>query len=168
MGRSTRSINTGTNRLFFAAHRASERTKSEPTDWGDQITTTQVDCGSTCSIARSKRSPARICSSHQTSQPPATAVASAPHGAGAHPDHGSTTSRRQERGSALQEEVMVRTRTATTGILAPGSLGEPATTGCAVSTAPSKSDDYRADADDRAGSGPTSGGRVCKLPGGSP
>jgi len=53
------------------------------------------------------------------------AVAPAPHGADAHPDHEPITSPGSERRTALQEEVMGRARTAATGVLPAGNLGEP-------------------------------------------
>src|ERR1700675_2511577 len=58
----------------------------------------------------------------------ATALAPAPHGAGAHPDHEPTASRGTERRPALQEAIVAGTRTTATGIVPVGSVGQPATT----------------------------------------
>ena len=52
-----------------------------------------------------------------------TAVAPAPHGAGAHADHESTASGGAERRTALQEAVVAGTGTAAAGSISPGSVG---------------------------------------------
>ena len=69
----------------------------------------------------------------------ATAVASAPDGAGAYADHESTASGGSERRPALQEEVVAGSGTAATGVVPVGTVGEPAaarSAGVAGSTEP--------------------------------
>ena len=85
--------------------------------------------------------------------PAATALASSPHGAGAHPDHEPTASRSVERGPTLQETVVAGTRTAAAGIVSVGTVGQPATrrsAGVASSTEP---DHRRTESGARTGSG---------------
>src|SRR6266516_5679649 len=87
-----------------------------------------------------------------------TVVASAPLGAGAYPDHESVASRGSERRPSLQEEVVSRSRTGTTGRVPISPMGEPSPArppGVARST---NSYDCRADPSHRAGSGEVSGG----------
>ena len=86
----------------------------------------------------------------------ATAVAPAPHGAGSHPDHESTASRRSERRTALQEEVMAGTRTAATGVIPAGSMGQPAMTRSAGVAGSIEPDHCGTEPGDRAGSGEVS------------
>src|SRR6266516_1143820 len=86
-----------------------------------------------------------------------TVVASAPLGAGAYPEHESVASRGSERRTSLQEEVVSRSRTGTTGRVPISPMGEPSPErppGVARST---DSDDCRADPSHRAGSGEVSG-----------
>ena len=58
---------------------------------------------------------------------PATALASAPHGAGTYPHHEPVASRSAERRPALQEAAVAGAGTGATGIVSPGSVGQPAT-----------------------------------------
>ena len=88
----------------------------------------------------------------------ATAVAPAPHGAGAHADHESAASGGAERRTALQEEVVAGTRTRATGVVPVGSVGEPATARSAGVAGSTEPDDRGAESGDRAGSGEVSGG----------
>src|SRR6202035_2157240 len=57
----------------------------------------------------------------------ATTVASSPHGAGANSDHESTASRSPQRRTALEEAVVAEARTAATGIIPVGTVGQAAT-----------------------------------------
>src|SRR5271157_5399464 len=79
-------------------------------------------------------------------------MASAPHGTGPHPDHESVASRGAERRSALQEEVVAK-RTATTGIVSAGSVGEPATARSAGAVGSVEPDHRGAEPGGGAGSG---------------
>src|SRR6185437_4678747 len=78
----------------------------------------------------------------------ATAVASASHGAGAHANHEPTASRGVERRSALQKEVVARTRTAATGVVPPGSVGHAAAARSAGVTGSTDADDRGAKTSD--------------------
>jgi hypothetical protein len=71
----------------------------------------------------------------------ATAVASAPHSAGAHPDHEPVASGSAERRPALQKETLAGTRTQTTGIVPVGPVGHPATARSVGVTGSTQSDD---------------------------
>src|ERR1700686_4053120 len=83
----------------------------------------------------------------------ATAVAPAPHGAGAHASHESTASRGAQRGTALQEAAVAGRGTGANGGVPVSSVGEPAATRSAGVAGPVESDDRGADANHRAGSG---------------
>ena len=75
----------------------------------------------------------------------ATAVASASHGAGAHANHEPTASGGVERRSALQKEVVARTRAAATGVVPPGSVGHTAAARPAGVTGSTDADDRGAE-----------------------
>src|SRR6266702_8069456 len=98
--------------------------------------------GDATEIARKReRNSADLGTELGESRSAATAVASAPHGAGAHPHHESAASRSPERRLTLQEEVMAGARTGTTGIVPLGTLGKPATTGSAGGAGSAEPDD---------------------------
>ena len=75
-------------------------------------------------------------------------MASAPHGAGAHPHHESAARGSPERRLTLQEEVMAGARTRTTGIVPVGTMGEPATTGSAGVAGSAEPDDHGTESGD--------------------
>src|SRR5207244_12389646 len=90
--------------------------------------------------------------------------ASAPHGAGAHPDHEPTASRSAQRRPALQEAVVARIGTGATGGIPVSPVGEPAPEGSAGVARSTDSYDCRADPSHRAGSGKVSGGAAIANP----
>src|ERR1039458_9117902 len=92
----------------------------------------------------------------------ATAVAPAPHGAGAHQDYEPTASRGAQRRTALQEEVVAGTRTAATGIIPVGSLGQPAATRSVGVDGSAEPDHRGTNPGDRAGSREVSGGAAAE------
>jgi len=92
------------------------------------------------------------------SRPAATAVASAPHGEGAHPDYESTASGGAERRPALQEAAVAGARTAATGSIPTGSVGQPVTARSAGADGSTQPDDRGVERGDRAGSREVSAG----------
>src|ERR1035438_1921401 len=88
----------------------------------------------------------------------ATAVASTPHGAGAHADHEPTASRGAERRTALDEASGARCGTRATGVVQVSALGEPATARSAGVTGSTDADHCRVDRGHRAGSKKVPGG----------
>src|SRR5580692_713504 len=88
----------------------------------------------------------------------ATALAPAPHGAGAHSNHESAASRGAQRRTALQEALVAGPRTRATGIVPVGSVGQPATARSAGVAGSTEPDDRGVESSDRAGSREVSGG----------
>src|SRR5450631_1394222 len=88
----------------------------------------------------------------------ATAVAPAPDGAGAHADHEPVASGGPQRRSAVQEEIVAGGRTEATGVIPVSPVGEPAPAGSAAVAGSTDSDDCRAHASHRTGSGKMSRG----------
>ena len=82
----------------------------------------------------------------------ATAVASAPVGADAHPPHESTAWGGAQRRTATQESVVAAGRAQGTGVVATGSLGQPTTPGPAGLTRPTHAKDPGTDASAGGGS----------------
>ena len=83
----------------------------------------------------------------------ATAVASAPDGAGTDADHEPAASGGAQRRTALQEAAVAGRRTGATGVVSVGTVGEPAPARSAGVAGSTDSHDCRVDASYRAGSG---------------
>src|SRR5881392_158016 len=94
----------------------------------------------------------------------ATAVAPAPHGAGADAGHESTAGGGAEGRAPLQEAVMAGQWTPATGVLAVGALVQPATARAAGVTGSIEPDDRGVKPGDQARSGEVSGGTASDDP----
>src|SRR5271157_2813905 len=130
----------------------------DPHEAGAQAEDGSPGCGTDSAIAAGRSLSAGLGAELGESRSAATAVASAPHGAGAHADHEPVASGGAQRGTALQEAAMAGRRTRATGVVPVSVVGEPATARSTGAAGPTDFHDCRVDAGHRARSGEMSRG----------
>src|ERR1700682_181370 len=99
--------------------------RSDPYEASTQAEDGSPGCPADSAINAGKSLSADLGGELGESRSTATAVASASHGAGAHPDHESAAIRSPERRATLQEEVMAGGPAGKTGVVYPLSPGGP-------------------------------------------
>src|SRR5450759_3217325 len=142
-----------------AALRVVDRGRSrDPYQAGTQAEDGSPGCAADSAIDDGRSLSADLGAELGESRSAATVVASAPDGAGPHPDHEPVASGGAQRRATLQEEVVAGGGTGATGSVPVSTLGQPAEKGSAGVAGPTEPDDCGADANHRAGSGEVSRG----------